>query len=593
MVKTLERILKEIEVKGLSEKHLHQAAMLAFMEAAQGTVNRTTMPTPLYRVKYDYANHTVEFCVLDGNAPVPDPAAQDISMLDMLLASLFREKLPIQLEGKTGIGKTHTTEQLFKAMLPEDNYRILRLNPNMSNVLQPYTEGTVENGVVKIKLKKEALQNIAAIFVDESNRGDANQILMMQDGTIRLPTGEGGDIGPQLSEYSSASWNYSGIRPTFVVLAQNPSATTDAKYSGARKMDAAQGNRNLQLDAPNTATSIGASLLMLKKEGKPHEQFKKEFRTRIRQHLQLEDTLDDLDKDWLAVFAYTTNPQRTECPNNRSAVEFMDVMLGLLSPDLKQEMEREKKTISDWNTQLHASYAAEFKYDGVITETAISIAKVREFVQACKEQIVPRDIMKVKKLADAISFMRRMDAAISSDDPMRTFEQARHYINVPDMSCALAITLYDKLENKDKDPVPLVAAMLKEYTNLTTALGVALGTPARFDPDSTSISIYNLAVQHALRETDRKKVIQDLANSVTILARNEAGNEYRKPMIARFAADMTTLAGFMHHYQRELVPVLASPDLMQRVQGLRTVYAQKTRLPSTPDIYLHRLPRVL
>lgn len=592
MVKTLERIMNEIQKRGIPEEHLHQASMLAFMEAAQATVNERIMPIPLFRVGYDTKDQTLEFSLLEGHALTKE-GAQDITLLKIALASLFRDKLPLQLEGKTGVGKTYLTEQLFQAMLPAENYKILRLNANMSNVLQPYTVGTVENGLVMIKLKTEELRRNAALFIDESNRGDTNQILMLQDGTIRLPTGEGGDLGPSLPVYRNNSWELKGIRPLFVVLAQNPSVTRDAKYSGTRTTDAAQGNRNIQIDVPNAATSIGASLLMLSDEKDAHTQFKGIFKERLRSYLNLEDNLDNLEKDWLEVFAYTTNPKRTKCINTRSAVEFLDSIVCLLSRDLKSALEHEKKTINDWNKSLKV-YSVEFRYDGTLIDTAESIAKVREFVQALKEEIVPRDIIKIKKLSDAISFMRKTDAAIASDNPLNTYQNARHYINISDMACALTISLYDKLERKDRDPVPIVATVLKEYLTLEKALAKNLDLPSNFSIDNDDISIYNLTIQHAVRTGKIENIIKDLANSVTVLSRNEGGNEYRKPMIARFSADLTTLAGFIHQYKDQLSPIFNSGNnINEKRRALREFYEKIRTKPSTPEIYLHRLQRVL
>ena len=262
MTQTLETLSRTLQDRGISdprtiEDRLHVASMLAFVEASHRVVKQTTMPTPLYRLVYDADAHNVQFDTLDGKAPVPKRNALDINMLDILLASVLKEKMPILFEGKTGVGKTYTVEQFMRAILPERNYKGLRLNANMSNVLQPYTEGRIENGLVKIALKQEELDSIAALFIDEVNRGDTNQVLQLQDGVIRLSSGEGGELGIPVPRYQDGVWvkDRENKRPLFVVSAQNPPTTKDAKYSGTKRTDAAQSNRNLQIDVPNSASN--------------------------------------------------------------------------------------------------------------------------------------------------------------------------------------------------------------------------------------------------------------------------------------------------------------------------------------------------
>src|SRR3989344_434608 len=142
-MKTLETIVEELRKKGIKDKDIsekiHSASLLAFFEASHAIVNETTMPTPLYRLTYDDTNNNLQFQVLDGKALVPAQKSLDINALDILVGSLLREKMPLLLEGKTGVGKTYTVEQFFKAILPSGNYKSIRLNANMDNILQPFT----------------------------------------------------------------------------------------------------------------------------------------------------------------------------------------------------------------------------------------------------------------------------------------------------------------------------------------------------------------------------------------------------------------------------------------------------------------------
>lgn len=594
MVHTLDTLLQGTE----SEEIVHTAAMLAFIEAAHEVVNRTTMPTPLYSLHYDRSAHTLSFEVLDGKACAPKEGATYVNMLDLLLASLFRDKMPLNLEGITGIGKTYTVEQFLKAILPSDSYRVLRLNATMSNVLQPYTEGKVEGGLVKISLRKEELNRIAALFIDEVNRGDTNQVLMLQDGVLRLPTGESGYLGLPIPRRKDGRWemDYETKRPVFVVSAQNPSITKDAKYTGARRTDAAQSNRNVTIDAPNTALSIGASALLLGSENGQHKEFLQNFRRNISRNLGIEErVLDQLETDWLPVYAYTTDPSRTQNPIMHSAVEFMDAMLVMVSPELKKTFDYEKEISKAWQDQLGAKYNISVAYDGTLTETAISLQMIRDIVESFQEEIIPRDIIKVKKLADTISLTRRTKQALQSANPTQAYLRIANYITLEDISCAFAIMLHDKQEKHEQDPVLLISTMLKEYIKVSKIFAGKVGYNQVFNPEDSKYSIGNLAFQHAIQGMGNNGIpafVKDIGTSIKELGRLEAGNEYRKPLLARQIADLSTLAGFADQYTTALHTALQG-DISQRTSAFKTFFQNKRKSVGIPDIYIHRLTRTL
>ncbi len=602
-MKTLESLTEQLRKQKMTdvalEKNLHRASVLAMVSAAYEVVSRECMPTPLYRLSYDNTAHNLKFESLDGRAVVPKQGTLEISMLDTLLASLLRERMPILWEGKTGIGKTFTTEKFARALFPADAYRILRLNQHMSNVQQPYVEGRIENGVVTIRLRKEELDRIAFLFIDEVNRGDSNQVLQMQDGRIILSTGERGELGIPLPEFNGGKWTINGDekKPLHVVSAQNPSSTSDARYTGTKKTDAAMANRNLTMYIPNSAATIGASALMLADDNGQHPRFLTAYRTQLERFLGVKVDPAQLQTDWISMYAFTGDSRRTGHPMLRSASEFLDGLLLFTSRDLPQEYQRERATADAWTDQLRP-YKVDFKYGSDLTAKSAALDKVNEIVQSFGEEVITRDITKVRKLADAVSMIRGYKSAFQDADPLKAYTTAPDFVTVEDIACASAIMLRDKQEKHDIDSTTLVDQVLRDYVSIGEhfAQGVKYGKP--FAANDVDHSVYNLALQHAVKETmgsksPVEKLIQDLGASAIILKKAEQGSETRKPLIARMVADLATVAGFTHQYRGSLdAKFAAEPDLGGRRRVFLEFYKQMKGGVATPDIYLQRLPRV-
>ncbi|MBI4980325.1 ATP-binding protein [Candidatus Woesearchaeota archaeon] len=576
MIPTLETITAELKRKGVTdeqiENKIHTASMLALVQAARSVMSEECMPTPLYRLLYDETSHHLQFQSLEGRAAIPNAQALDVSMLDMLLAATFREKMPLLWEGKTGIGKTFTTEKLGKTLFAPENYRVLRLNQTMSNVQQPYVEGRIENGVVKIFLRKDELERIALLFIDEVNRGDSNQVLQIQDGQIALSTGERGELGLPVPHYTNGAWTLDreSRKGVQVVSAQNPPATTDAKYNKTTRNDAAMSNRNLTLNVPNPMGSIGASVVFLSSGNGQHKKFMDRYTSLLAQYAGVSpDKLTNVNADWLNVYAFTTNPKKTEQANIRSAVEFLDGMLLLTSPDLEKVYEQERGLSQQWKEALRA-YNVDFEYPQALTPTANILEKVREIVQSFEEEVITRDITKVRKLADAVSTIRKHKQALDSPTPVQA------YAALPKSVEGFAEKIGYTWKRK---------------------LGLEGSTEEnKFTPDNPNLSIYALALTHALQETGKAKkdkvatFVEDLATSVALLKRQSVGDEIRKPLLARYIADLATLAGFADQYKTELEQKLTAKSELSTLKG----FYREVRMRGTiDDIYLQRLPRVL
>ena len=75
MIPTLETLTTELKSKGVTdeqiEPRIHTASMLALVQAARSVMSEECMPTPLYRLTYDEANHHLQFQSLEGRATIP------------------------------------------------------------------------------------------------------------------------------------------------------------------------------------------------------------------------------------------------------------------------------------------------------------------------------------------------------------------------------------------------------------------------------------------------------------------------------------------------------------------------------------------
>ena len=613
-LQTLDQVAQHLTGKGVPdiERMMHQAALLALVQASNAVVSSYVLPTPLFRLSYD-SGHTLSYQDLHGRAPVPKKGSTDVSLLDLTVAAMLREKISLLFEGVTGIGKTHTTEMLFRTVLPPENTAVIRLSAAMTNVQQPYVQGTIDNGVLRVNLRRDALDRIAALFVDEQNRGDTNQVLQLKDGKISLPTGESGYLGLPTPHYNGAHWvlDYDNKRPLFVTAAQNPAGTRAAQYTGTRGTDAALKNRDLEISVPNAAPVLGASLMLTRLGNGQHTEFITRFSAELNKYFGATLSANAIGRDITSWFALATDPRKTAQQDIRSALELTDHLALMFSADLAAEYDHEVQVSKDWTEQL--KHIGDFSYSSPLTLSAQALERMRKVVQSFQEAEVPRDIVKVKRLADVLSLTRKVKSALSASDALGAYRSAPSYITVEDIAAAFVIVAKDKQEGGDGDAVAVVDQVVTDYVNIANAFARKMGHPAEerkrgiFDPHDPWYAVYGLSVSHALYAAVNEKqsekaptqFVRSLGSSVAELRRLENGSESRKPIIARMIADLGTLAGFVTEYQKELGPCFSSPQPLlpekaqHSIQSLQDFYRSRRDHPATPAIYLQRLPRVL
>ena len=161
-----------------------------FIQALYDTLENVVSPTPYLEIR---EGDNVDVRFLNGKAMLPMPNTTEVTVLDIDVASLFFDDFHILYEGVTGVGKTYTSDALFNAVFGPDGHYTIRLSGGVlgSSALEPFTTTTLENGVPKTRIDPEKCQKYGALFIDEINRGDSQEVFQVVDSVVHV----NGDTG--------------------------------------------------------------------------------------------------------------------------------------------------------------------------------------------------------------------------------------------------------------------------------------------------------------------------------------------------------------------------------------------------------------
>lgn len=588
--KTLELAILKTAKQGLKypeiRKLISQAAFLATIEAISQVTGPKVTPTPLYRISHEQG---LEFNFLEGKGPVPKTGSTDIDYADLVYASLKCGRVPLLAEGTTGTGKTYTLEQILKTAYSQQNHRGLRLNANMSNVLQPYIEGKIDpnEGVLRVNINKEAVRQIAALFIDEQNRGDTNAVLGLLDNQVVLPTGERAELGlpiPEISvENGKLTIHYNDkVKPIAVYSAQNP---PDPEYTGTRKTDGAVGNRQVRINYPNMALNSGASTLnMTAQTNHHHETFMKTFTEKLAGYLGIQDDVMSkllvpqnnteqentrANQEYLNLHAFAFDPELSKNSFTKSAVEGADHIIMLTGgKTLEENFNEELQIAKDWTEQLK-QYNVNFEYNTTIDTKSQSMLKVDSVRAAFNEELIERDKTKATRIADALSLITSYKQAYETareqgTSPLEELRKLPAVLTFRDIASAYAIVLNDKMQGKNGvTPVSVINQAFADYTSLLTSFASKIWPEEfKFNVNDASMSLRYLCSFMAVKEISQEKnltadkyaakMIDRINKTATTLRSLDDGSDTKKLLIARTNADLASLAGFVHQYRRHI-----------------------------------------
>ena len=343
-----------------------------FIESLYGTLDEVVSPTPYLEIT-NGDNVDVKF--LNGRGRLPSKNSTEVNILDIDTASLFFDDFHILYEGVTGVGKTYTSDALFDAVFGPDGHYPLRLSGGVlgSSALEPFTTTTLENGIPKTRIDHEKCQKYGALFIDEINCGDQNEIFQVVDGKIHV----NGDTGylripiPETDRYKSLA----------VIAAMNPA---DAQHSHAQELTIAGENRFLKFKFPNGVSEAGSSQLEKRLLGDLHEQFWKRF----KESSEMEGT-------WKDVYPLVTDPEQFPANLDGETREFIDTAIGYVGYDPKETFERNKDLMNQGDVEPRFSLRDDNDY-----------GKIRESQGKLKHGFVRRDLKKIRDLSRLLGFIR-------------------------------------------------------------------------------------------------------------------------------------------------------------------------------------------
>lgn len=635
--KALELIANELHGRGLDKQQIvdriHQATFLATIEASSNTLGSRVADTPLFRIAYDQDSNSLEFTFLKGEGMVPDPEAVDIDYADLVYASLICDRLTLLTQGTTGTGKTYTLDQILKTIYAADNQKILRLNANMSNVLQPYIEGKVDpdEGVLRININRDAVRKIAALGIDEQNRGDTNAVLGLLDNQVILATGERADLGlliPQLEfNGSGVSIHYDEdmVKPVAINSAQNP---PDAEYTGVRRTDSAVGNRQIRIDFPNMALNSGAATInMGGRFNNHHGTYMDNFTGRLAGYLGIDnESLRELmlpqnseaeekvraNDEYLSVHAMAFDPGNAKNMFLKSAVEIQDHLVMLTSGNgLDDNFKKELAIAQDW-TQALSKYEVNFTYNATIDPSSNTLARIDNVRAAMDFEVEERDKTKSTNVADALALITRYKKAfaVSEEEGASTldeFAKLHGPLTARDISSAYEIILNDKIKaGNGVSPVGLINQAFTDYVSLHDAVSSAVYKEGKKfglnDPDAGIRYLATYLAVNDIKDVDglsgdqyASRMIEQLNRGAALIRGLDEGSDTMKLLVSRVNADVSSLAGFIDIKRKtigERFNQIGSSDrVMPRYDALMDI-VRETRGEVTTNYTMPRVERI-
>jgi hypothetical protein len=583
------------------EERLHASLLLAHVNALYRTLGSFSVPAPLYRFLYDAEANHLQLTETQGNAWVPRPGACDISALDIVIIANLRD-LPVLFEGETGVGKTYVSQSFLSTLLPRASCLSLRLSGNtfLNNVFQPFLEGRIENGMPVTRIKPQAVEQIAGMFVDEINRGDPQNVLQLLDNELynageyvrlglRIPHLRGGNVTPGTRRKKLA-----------ILTAQNPPGTVDPRFATALELDAAVDNRLLKINFGNAAGSAGAALWLETEPADLHASFLVAFRTLACRFLGAEgNVLDQLGDDWLSLYAWITDPAWTEKPTLYSALELADLLIGALSGPLSASYQQERQVCRDWHARLGLAEPRDM--DLADTERS---QKIQAALGTFKVPVIFRDVVQVKKLADVLATLTSLKGASASADPVQSYLKTPRIVTVREVAWAAALMARNKQPDGSESVVPVINEVLTQYIALAERAQKATRyLRSRFDAGDANAGVKKLVLVKALRETvNARKGALHLRGQILALADKlrdhfSASEDVRNLLLMRLLADLLTLCGFLTDQEAAVDVVLAAatPGTPDVPGQLLAIFHQMRQVnaPTVPDIYQHRLRRTL
>ncbi|MFA6073159.1 MAG: hypothetical protein WC758_03535 [Candidatus Woesearchaeota archaeon] len=512
-----------------------------FIQTIYQTLDGVISPTPYMEIK---KGDTVDVKFLNGQGKLPTADTTEVTILDIDAASLFFDDFHILYEGVTGVGKTYTSDALFGAIFGPDGQTTLRLGGSGvmmgTSALEPFTKTVLENGIPKTRIDLEKCSKYGALFIDEINRGDSQEVLQVVDGIIDI-NGERGYLRLPIPKTNPQRY-----KSLAIIAAMNPA---DADHKQALELDIAGENRFLKFRFPNGVAEAASSQLEKKVSENLHEKFWATFNKKT-----------GLTGTWRDIYAQITDPEELKTELNGETREFIDVCLGYVGHDPMETYEHNAELIKQSGLQPHFNVRKDNDYN-----------KVLESQNTLKHGFVRRDLRKISDLSRLVGFIKSIKDG--------TYEPK---VDLNDVAVSIGIVLESKTITGSEygKLMSLVNDARVAYSQIRTQLN----TPAEF---GFRQGVWQSAV-YAGQEEGFDAYINTIKQNITAL-NNQTTGPAQATIKSRLLADLVVLDHFSKTYEPEIKKVLEVKD-----DNAFTLFTELyDTKKSNASIYEHRLGSIM
>lgn len=491
----------------MTTKTDHKELRKNFIETLYHTLDGVVSPTPYLEIS---EGEKVDVRFLNGKGRLPTPNTTEVNVLDISLASLFFDDFHVLYEGGTGTGKTYMSDALFDTVFGSDGHYTLRLSGGVlgSSALEPFVTTTLEHGIPKTRIDHTKCSKYGALFIDEINRGDSQEVFQVVDGKVHINE----DTGflripiPGTDRYKSLA----------IIAAMNPA---DAQHSSALELDIAGENRFLKFRFPNGVAEAGSSQLEKKASGDLHGQFWTEFGKRT-----------DRKGGWRENYPIVTDPEQMNNTLDGQTKEFIDISLGYVGTDPKETYDRNVEIMKQGGVAPNFSIRDDNNYK-----------KILEAQGKLKHGFVRRDLKKISDLSRLLGFIKGVKNG--SYDAQ---------VNLNDVAASIGVILESKTVTGTPhgDLITLVNdargaySEMRQQHNTPQGCGVrqAMFQAAMYVGSENGFDAYLNTLQKAMAELN---------------AANKARSTYAQTtIISRILSDLVVLDHFSRAYESDVKSAL-------------------------------------
>jgi hypothetical protein len=517
----------------------HKEMRKHFVGTLYDTLEGVVSPTPYLEVT---EGDSVDVKFLNGQGRLPTPNSTEVTVLDIDTASMFFNDFHVLYEGVTGVGKTYTSDALFNTVFGPDGHYTLRLSGGVlgSSALEPFTTTTLENGVPKTRIDQEKCQQYGALFIDEINRGDSQEVFQVVDGKIHV----NGDTGYLRIPIPGKDNEYKGLA---IIAAMNPA---DAEHNAALELDIAGENRFLKFRFPNGVAEAGSSQLEKKLAGDLHEKFWNEFGKR-----------SGMKGGWKEAYPIVTDPSQFPTELDGETKEFIDTAVGYVGYDPKETFERNVELMQQGG--LSPNFAIDINHN--------DYKKILEAQGTLKHGFVRRDLGKIRDLSRLLGFIKGVKDG-SYDANVRLNDVAAG-IGVVLESKAITGTDYGSL-------MALVNDARSAYSDMHKQMGIPEGYGLRQGVWQASVNAGQEQGLEAYFNTLRAGMEQ---------LNTQAGSASQATIRSRVLADLAVLEHFSKTYEADVTSALKTKG-KETFKGFSELYQAKK---GEASVYEHRLGSIV